>query len=868
MILLSLLLLAGPVMCQAGESAVDSGSGDGPGNGAAGSPGLTGSRAVVEVVLYDSNLNGDYTTRTLKLTGTFSPAGVTISAEGEIKQMHPLGLCNSNEDDEPFDYGWVGVVQLASPLDNPKPCLTIYQKAKRAVQLGATAVIFDVTHNTDAIQELRSEQSASLERPIVILRGSDARELMKIVNRQTEARARIMSPPAQPPQKTSNEFFDMGIFVAFFVLIAIICLLLLLKLRWRQKRKQTSQVRMAMDALSKMEIRKYKHYSEHHQLRKSSQDEHYTEHHQIRKSSQDDRWAATTLSIASEGIICAICLEEFRDGEELRVVPCSHEFHRHCVDPWLLSNRTCPLCMYNIIGCGPEQQSRPALPPATANSPTPLRVSLPGTPASPDFMPESWSFPPTTYSIPYTGLRTHSFGLRGCPRGANHCKRTGRRFHRNSVDGAQVGNVHVLGDARDLRRTSCGSRTESSGQGVIMFPRGCEQCGNICSHCQRQLAGNSSRAGRCRRDERRRLGLTSFENHYIVNLSPVQGREAGNYDNLCSLKYPGKLMAHDTRHYCGHLVPVRVHLENLPPPVSAASNCNASNLRELSSGSSLSLSAFHADCECSDSTVSSHGNFDSNQSVFGSSSTFRSEPSTTDAYAYAHPGQVEQLFDSTEATQLTPTCVHRMNQGIRPISISDTDEAKNNSDTTTSETTNFSMQVNVSQKSSVPSNSNATRHKSIHHHSKTSNRTSTNGRCSHSHSHHKGHQSNKMKDSKKAVAKARPIWPTQPPSKRKSPCPCCSGKIVWETCVRNLENPAKNSERPARSTERSRSPERLRSPERGARHSRRQGRGSLQMYRGHLRLPLQSLAALKNGQGAVVTIPVHHGNQQVLEEIV
>ena len=36
--------------------------------------------------------------------------------------------------------------------------------------------------------------------------------------------------------------------------------------------------------------------------------------------------------------------------QEVRVVPCSHEFHRHCVDPWLLSNRTCPLCMYNIIG--------------------------------------------------------------------------------------------------------------------------------------------------------------------------------------------------------------------------------------------------------------------------------------------------------------------------------------------------------------------------------------------------------------------------------------------------------------------------------------------------------------------------------------
>ena len=72
---------------------------------------------------------------------------------------------------------------------------------------------------------------------------------------------------------------------------------------------------MAMDALSKMEVRKYKRFSEHHQLRKSSHDERFADsHHQLRKSSQDDRWA-TTLSIASEGIICAICLEEFREGD-------------------------------------------------------------------------------------------------------------------------------------------------------------------------------------------------------------------------------------------------------------------------------------------------------------------------------------------------------------------------------------------------------------------------------------------------------------------------------------------------------------------------------------------------------------------------
>uniref|UniRef100_A0A183DY55 RING-type domain-containing protein n=1 Tax=Gongylonema pulchrum TaxID=637853 RepID=A0A183DY55_9BILA len=36
---------------------------------------------------------------------------------------------------------------------------------------------------------------------------------------------------------------------------------------------------------------------------------------------------------------CSICLEEYKEGQELRVLFCGHEFHPKCVDPWLLSNR-------------------------------------------------------------------------------------------------------------------------------------------------------------------------------------------------------------------------------------------------------------------------------------------------------------------------------------------------------------------------------------------------------------------------------------------------------------------------------------------------------------------------------------------------
>lgn len=42
---------------------------------------------------------------------------------------------------------------------------------------------------------------------------------------------------------------------------------------------------------------------------------------------------------------CSICLTEYRQGDEMRRMPCGHEFHRRCIDKWLHRNRRCPLCL-------------------------------------------------------------------------------------------------------------------------------------------------------------------------------------------------------------------------------------------------------------------------------------------------------------------------------------------------------------------------------------------------------------------------------------------------------------------------------------------------------------------------------------------
>ncbi|XP_061371768.1 RING-H2 finger protein ATL11-like [Gastrolobium bilobum] len=56
------------------------------------------------------------------------------------------------------------------------------------------------------------------------------------------------------------------------------------------------------------------------------------------------------LKIGRATLECAVCLNEFEDNETLRLIPkCSHVFHPECIDAWLATHSTCPVCRANLV---------------------------------------------------------------------------------------------------------------------------------------------------------------------------------------------------------------------------------------------------------------------------------------------------------------------------------------------------------------------------------------------------------------------------------------------------------------------------------------------------------------------------------------
>ncbi|VTJ65903.1 Hypothetical predicted protein [Marmota monax] len=255
----------------------------------------------------------------LTLEGVFAGVAEITPAEGKLMQSHPLYLCNASDDDN-LEPGFISIVKLESPRRAPRPCLSLASKARMAGERGASAVLFDITEDRAAAEQL--QQPLGLTWPVVLIWGNDAEKLMEFVykNRKAHVRIELKEPPAWPD-------YDVWILLTVVGTIFVVILASVLRIRCRPRhsRPDPLQQRTAW-AISQLATRRYRA--------------------SCRRARAERPDSGSSCSSAP---MCAICLEEFSEGQELRVISCLHEFHRSCVDPWLHQHRTCPLCMFNIV---------------------------------------------------------------------------------------------------------------------------------------------------------------------------------------------------------------------------------------------------------------------------------------------------------------------------------------------------------------------------------------------------------------------------------------------------------------------------------------------------------------------------------------
>ncbi|XP_066492586.1 E3 ubiquitin-protein ligase RNF43 [Tiliqua scincoides] len=267
----------------------------------------------------------------LMLEGVFASVAEVTPAEGKLLQFHPLSLCNTSEDEHTVP-GFVSIVKLERPERNLHPCLSLANKAKLAGERGARAVLFDITDDQAAADQLKTPRG--LSHPVILIWGQDAERLMGVVNNNREAHVKIevKEAPEWPD-------YDLWILLTVMSTVLVIITIFVIRTRCHSSRTQTNVQEETLQAISQLATRRYQAH--------------------CRQAPPGD-----AVSTCSSAPVCAICLEEFNEGQELRIITCFHEFHRQCVDPWLQQHQTCPLCMFNIV-----DQNRSAVPARSREDP-------------------------------------------------------------------------------------------------------------------------------------------------------------------------------------------------------------------------------------------------------------------------------------------------------------------------------------------------------------------------------------------------------------------------------------------------------------------------------------------------------------------
>ncbi|VDK73661.1 unnamed protein product [Onchocerca ochengi] len=236
-------------------------------------------------------------------------------------------------------------------------CVSLDNQVRFAEKSGALGLV--VGPGSRVVAQIDKTQRGRI--PVVMLDDLETKRLKKQLNEATQSdsviRIAFEYVDFEPQYTLRLQVFrptilNIGLIILLILLILFITGLVYIKIRWRSTTHRDIWLRtLARAAVSKMEIRKFEKNGN---FDVNNIDKLHKKRSLLCLPSKR-RYLPVFGSLTSVARSyngqerCSICLEEYKEGQELRVLFCGHEFHPKCVDPWLLSNRRCPLCQYDVV---------------------------------------------------------------------------------------------------------------------------------------------------------------------------------------------------------------------------------------------------------------------------------------------------------------------------------------------------------------------------------------------------------------------------------------------------------------------------------------------------------------------------------------
>lgn len=103
---------------------------------------------------------------------------------------------------------------------------------------------------------------------------------------------------------------------------------------------------MSEEDINALPVHKYKGQAHAQQSGEPPQQEGSSSSASANEKKQDPAKLDATTRSSEDDLTCSVCLEQVSAGELIRSLPCLHQFHTSCIDPWLRQQGTCPVCKH------------------------------------------------------------------------------------------------------------------------------------------------------------------------------------------------------------------------------------------------------------------------------------------------------------------------------------------------------------------------------------------------------------------------------------------------------------------------------------------------------------------------------------------